>query len=264
MDIPTATPAEIDGEIARIRIEIGRVVQRANLVADSISRLEKDDIYGPRRIPALHAELKDLNVREDALRGELAPYSLEYAARGGWTRYFLVNNSTGHVHSSMECSTCFVSTEYRWLTGESGKSAEDLVELAGERACTVCFPWAPVDALKRASAFRSDSEEAAIARAKKRAEAAEAKATKAITNPDGTPLEISVSGMRPEVIKTERAAAIEVVDQLWYQKYYSDPQEREATVVQLLAALAAKRGTSVEEERAAAEKRLVARIKREG
>ena len=33
----------------------------------------------------------------------------------GWSRFFLVTSSTGHVHSSTSCSTCRPTTTYGWL-----------------------------------------------------------------------------------------------------------------------------------------------------
>jgi hypothetical protein len=60
-----------------------------------------------------------------------------------WSRFFIVNNTNGHVHSSMHCTTCFVTTAFGWLPELSGGTEEDMVEQFGETACTVCFPSAP-------------------------------------------------------------------------------------------------------------------------
>lgn len=60
-----------------------------------------------------------------------------------WSRFFIVNNTNGHVHSSMHCTTCFVTTAFGWLPELSGGTEEEMVEQFGETACTVCFPSAP-------------------------------------------------------------------------------------------------------------------------
>jgi hypothetical protein len=68
---------------------------------------------------------------------------LEFALRGGWSRYFLVTNTGGHVHRGMNCSTCFQTTEYAWLVDLADCDEAAMVAEYGEMACTVCFPDAP-------------------------------------------------------------------------------------------------------------------------
>jgi hypothetical protein len=68
-----------------------------------------------------------------------------------WTRAFLVINSNGHVHSSMDCSTCFSTTRYNWLIQYSNDDENTIVEDAGKDACTICYPSAPAEVLNRAS-----------------------------------------------------------------------------------------------------------------
>jgi hypothetical protein len=250
MDITTATPAEIDAEIARLEAEYARAYAILDRKASTPAAREQAS--------------RDAQAAREALN----PLNAEFERRGGWNRYFLVEG--GHLHydvSSYRCSRT-ITTRHYWPTELADLPVDEVVALAGERACTVCFPGAPVAVLKRPSKLQTKSEAeqvaAAAERAQKRSEAAKAKAAKAIVDPEtGGELVVNTYGWA-ETIKTERAAAIELVNQLWYQKYYSDPQDRDAAVAQLLAALAAKRGTTIEEERAAAEKRLAARIKREG
>ena len=69
----------------------------------------------------------------------------EYA---GWSRFFLALSSNGHIHSSLNCSTCnhgFDGTQFSWLTSLSGLNEEDAVREQGARLCSVCFPSAPVE-----------------------------------------------------------------------------------------------------------------------
>lgn len=61
----------------------------------------------------------------------------------GWSRFFLVTNTNGHIHSSMNCSTCFPSTQFAWLPTLSGLTEADAVADQGEILCSVCFPSAP-------------------------------------------------------------------------------------------------------------------------
>jgi hypothetical protein len=64
----------------------------------------------------------------------------------GWSRFFLVHG--GHIHSSMDCSTCNKvgkATSFGWLPELSGLTEADAVAQHGAILCTVCFPSAPVE-----------------------------------------------------------------------------------------------------------------------
>ena len=63
----------------------------------------------------------------------------------GWSRFFLVTSSKGHIHASMNCSTCNWKTTFGWLPDVSGLDEEAAVEAHGALLCTVCFPSAPVE-----------------------------------------------------------------------------------------------------------------------
>lgn len=100
----------------------------------------------------------------------------------GWSRFFLVQNANGHIHSSMSCSSCTFTTQFGWLTDMSGLTEADAVAAHGERLCTVCFPSAPsnwtegyyerLTAERKAerAAAKADKAAAKAARAAKRAE----------------------------------------------------------------------------------------------
>lgn len=134
------------------------------------------------------AKLTAMRVQHEAVMGELDQLNAQYT---GWERYFLVTNAGGHVHSSTRCSTCRWTTEFMWLTELSGKSNEELVEMAGERACTVCFPEAPVDVTKRPSYLKYDVEarEAKAVRDAEKAAKLVDKMAKALL-PDGSELKL--------------------------------------------------------------------------
>lgn len=77
-----------------------------------------------------------------ALRAEVLALEDQY---DGWSRFFLVTSSDGHIHSSMRCSTCTPSTTFGWLPDMSGRTEADVVAEHGALLCSVCFPSAPVD-----------------------------------------------------------------------------------------------------------------------
>jgi hypothetical protein len=83
----------------------------------------------------LKADLARLDAKSDALN---AKYT-------GWSRFFLVTSSAGHVHSSMNCSTTYPTTRFGWLPNLSGKGEEEAVKELGPTLCTVCFPSAPTE-----------------------------------------------------------------------------------------------------------------------
>jgi hypothetical protein len=65
----------------------------------------------------------------------------------GWSRFFVVTSSNGHIHSSRACSTCYPTTTYGWLPNLSGKTEAEAIKHFGpaaEALCSVCFPNAPV------------------------------------------------------------------------------------------------------------------------
>jgi len=176
-------------------------------------------------------------------RAERTKLKIEFNRRGGWTRAFAVPN--GHVHQSTSCGTCFPTTRFGWLPQVSGFNEAEIVELAGERACTVCYPSAPVDVLRRASRLFTEDEAANSAAKAVRATELEtkraAKAAKAITNADGSPLRGKWG-----IIATERTAEIEAVDMV-HNLLAFDYEIDQQCFDNIVAALAHKRGQTVEE-----------------
>jgi len=128
-----------------------------------------------------------------------------------WTRAFLVTNAGGHVHSSMECSTCRPTTTYEWLTEYSAANEDDIVAAAGELACTICYPSAPADILNQPATIQSAHRAQAAAEATQcadaRAQRDAARRAKAPTA-SGEPLRVPsrYRGDRWEEIRTERTA----------------------------------------------------------
>lgn len=268
MNVTTATPAEIDTELARLEREQATLEGQIELLK---ARMVKNS----ERIVSLNSE---------------------YIRRGTWTRVYRVNNSNGHVHDTTACRNTRYSTEFVWFPQYSGLSAEEIVELAGEYTCLTCFGAVRADILKAREGrpcrietddqrkSREEREAAAKALAEKRAVAA----SKAITDVDGSPLRDG-SGF---VVKTEVTAQRYYVEAacdaiVWnttnrgwtpvgetseqlqarcdrFTKEYSEVAER------LLTALAAKRhgvtegqelADAIEVERAAMAKKVDAKVK---
>jgi hypothetical protein len=182
-DLTTASPVEIDTEIARlseeladVEAQIARLNERiANKVTRSHTQLHAD------RYVAMNYQAQDIVALHDAVAAaqdfadELAPLHAEYIRRGRWNRYFLVKNVNGHVHRSTRCGTCFATTSYAWLVELADQPVAEMVEEWGEQACTACFPGAP--SFPR---FSQPSKATQAERAAKAAEKAEREAAKAL------------------------------------------------------------------------------------
>jgi hypothetical protein len=116
----------------------------AKAKAEEIAANETIGYIAQQAIDAL-AEYDEKLAAKAAIRDEARPLNEEFVARGGWHRAFMV--ADGHVHSSMYCSTCNKGrrpTRFAWMVEYSGKDEAEIVEAAGWRACTVCYPSAPV------------------------------------------------------------------------------------------------------------------------
>lgn len=198
---------------------------------------------GAENVHAAYGDLHTLRQHVLVNRAERAKISTEFDRRGGWTRAWAVPN--GHVHNSRQCDTCYPTTEFGWLPQVSGLNETEIVELAGERACTRCYPSAPVDVLKRATRLHTAEEQVDLQqkaqRAQEQAEKRAAKAAKGITNPDGSPLRGEYS-----VIKTEIAARNEVLRSLdsllWYGLGHPSAGEWVHLAERCIQALAHKQG----------------------
>lgn len=177
----------------------------------------------------------------------------EFERRGRWTRAYLVTD--GHVHSSRDCSTCNKGaspTLFDWRTELSGMTMSEIVEQASDRACTVCYPDAPVArGLKVPTSSLSTPEERdrqaeRDARQRARQRARDAKAAKAalnaITGIDGKPLRENVNregAQHGSILKTITSARTRLKDFCWYQYAWGDDQgDRERSIRHLARALA--------------------------
>lgn len=215
-------------------------------------------------------EFNALAIEKQELTIEAFALNAVWVENGRWTRAFLVVNNNGHVHKDMMCSTCFDTTRFTWLTQYSASTEVEIVEDAGEDACTVCYPSAPAEVLNRPSVIvTADKIEKAKAKAERDAKKAEREAKRIATAPtiDGSPLTVRSSwASYREVLKTERSARI------WYTNTRErlevqsnvEPEEREERMLdceKVLVALAEKHGVDVEAIREELEKKVQKKVK---
>lgn len=259
------TPIEIDTALAEL-------YNKQHDLRISIMRTEQEIVYVVKYNPNNEARKEKVVRRLESLKGVLAELNTEIAEieklYTGWTRAFIVSNANGHIHSTMSCNTCFPTTRFIWLPNLSGEDRMKIAELAGESACSVCYPDAPSEYFLRKSQLEDPEKTRAREEreAKKKEREAKALAT-GITNPDGTPLIIKERKYR-ETIKTERTAQIWAVDNLYWMGQYADKdwlvaelEERKQNHEIVLTALAHKRGTSVEEQRILIESKSATKFK---
>lgn len=277
------SPVDIDTVLAELHYEVFKAMahkdsaeQEAGRYQARLDRLTDFErgLYAKQyqsRIDRALERAEEAQRAIDDARERTQPYEAEFRARGGWTRAFLV--SGGHVHRSMSCSTCFPTTQYAWMTDYSGKSEDEIVEAAGERACTVCYPSAPVDTLRRPSKMLTPDEVAAAEAKKQRESAREAKRAeqeaKAITSPDGSELRDGINMPVRTVVAAERALVESLSDYVIAverrrRDVHPDWQSQQEQVRdRLVAALAHKRGVSAEQVLAEAMERAQKKFKRD-
>jgi hypothetical protein len=225
------------------------------------------------------------------LAAEIKAYTDEYQRQGGWNRVFLAQSRDGHAHNGTECTQCHKGeerTRFAWLVQYSGETEEEIVADAGWRACTTCYPSAPVGDEKTlpTKMFTPDEVEARKAREEReqaRTQRAADKTAKGITALDGSPLR-DRHGSR---IETERTAVIEAADglserykRLRFQQLreadpglspflYSDEDKAKheergrADALRLVEAIAHKRGTTADEVLAELEPKAQAKARRD-
>ena len=141
---------KIDTELSSCYDKRWNLVSNLDSAIDSVKFYEK---YYPTSVEKIQEGIKKIEKIESEIgivNAEIIKLNAIYN-QDPWTRAFLVINSNGHVHSSMDCSTCFATTRYNWLVQYSNDDENTIVEDAGETACTICYPSAPAEVLNRPS-----------------------------------------------------------------------------------------------------------------
>lgn len=239
-DLATLTPSAIDRLTAEAEHTYAVAATRAQHYAAYVERYGHNS-YG--------ADAAHYAAEAEKACAALTPLHAEYSRRP-WARYWLVANVGGHVHTSRDCHTCFADTQYAWQPELAGMTPDEVVEVIGATACTVCIPSAPTHPRfsDGQSAWAKRDAAAKAERDAEKAAKAAAKAAKAITAPDGTPLRSEYG-----TIKTERAARNEIVNRLRAFRWYGAPED-EADARRLAEAVAHKTGEAVEDVLAKARK----------
>ncbi|MBF4459385.1 hypothetical protein [Pseudoclavibacter sp. VKM Ac-2867] len=214
------TPFDVDTELNEVLGGLSAAEQMKAVALRQLTVVQQSDErlrYGmtrAQRLEEAQAKVEEARALIEPLRAQMDSIDEEHARRGRWPRAFVVPQ--GHVHSSLGCTTCYPTTRFQLLPEYSGKTEDELVEDAGDRACTVCLPSAPVDRpTKMELPEERQAREARQAQTQERDEKKLAAAAKAITTPDGEPLKVGGWASRwPTTIKTERAAMTEAKSQL--------------------------------------------------
>lgn len=258
MDLTTATPAEIDAILADLLARRAAAMGRAERYVGLARGAE--NVHDTHTAERYEAEAARHAEEANQLDRSAAPLDAEYVRRGGWTRAYVVQG--GHVHRSTTCFTLQIGTRVGWLTEVSGMTADEVVDLAGERACTFCYPDAPVAVLARPSRLKEDvaAREADTAAQAEKAAKRAAKDAKKITNPDGTPLR-GRWGIIGSAVTAWNEAVSDLADVELYG--YSWSSENELANQAIVAALAAKLGQTEEEIRTTLKTKVAAKVKRE-
>lgn len=140
------TPSQVDEILAKNYYRASTLEDRAERLRDSIKRYDEREAMGRIQHPGNRTQSVDGLAKAEAelalIAEENEPLEAIYKAQR-WNRYFLVQNTGGHVHRGMRCTSCFPTTRYAWLTTLSDCDEGQMIEEWGETACTVCFPNAP-------------------------------------------------------------------------------------------------------------------------
>lgn len=299
MDLATATPVEIDTELAKLDAEAFDLFDALGSTLDDLHRRAGDSkvrsgrsyrwsmreseaitavqaIAGsrdafPHTVRAATNSLAAVEAAREAIKANAAAaYKLdaEYRRRP-WTRAFLaITNGKGHVHTTQDCATCnngLGRTQFDWRVEYSGAPQEQIVADAGERACTVCYPDAPVDTRNRPTKIFSADEitaaEARIQRAAKMAARDAQKLAKAITL-DGSELRVPANGSHSSAtFRTETAARNWVVAEIGGHSGFGYSLNQ-VGVDMITEALAIKHGVTIEAETADIEQRVTRWVKK--
>lgn len=231
------TPAQIDAELNRLGYQRAVLMDRAENLRKAAAQARSRRVPDHAHADRLQAQADECTPRIRELAEQMRPLNDEYDRRGGWPRAYLVQNNSGHVHSSTHCASCYPTTRYAWLTDYSGKTEDEIVYASGELACTVCYPSAPVDVLKRVGEIRRPGDVEREQRAAEKAAKAQAAAAAAVIDPN----------TGKTLYKTERAATNAIASELWNLRWYGtdhpSAQRWTHTIDAAINALAAKQDT---------------------
>ena len=134
---------EIDKKLDCLYAKKGglRVSKESKLQCLELIKKRANDVNYEQRLilelAIVENELKEIQEKIDSLEKVYSEHK--------WNRAFICTNGNGHVHKTMLCSTCYVTTRFAWMTDYSASTEQEIVEAAGSDACTICYPTAPVE-----------------------------------------------------------------------------------------------------------------------
>jgi hypothetical protein len=233
-NIFTASPAEIDTEIASLQ---GQISACTAMIDRNHRAIQTGELPAAKRATLVEV-IDEAMGRRSVLSNVVYALESEYGRRGGWARYYVVDNNNGHLHTNTRCQNTYETTEWVWMPGMSGMTKAEAVAEGGSLTCLSCFPEFRAEIeLGREPRFetprmKKTREEREAAAAKKAEKIAKATAN-GITDVDGSPLKDDDG----YVIKTLRTAQIKAVDaqeQSELDKIYADQAETESHATQLL------------------------------
>lgn len=193
-----------------------------------------------------------------------------YRDRGSWNRAYLVPD--GHLHKSMNCSTCNkgeTPTKFQFMTDYSGENEKQIVQAAGYRACTTCYPTAPVgDSNSLPSKMLTDDEkkrDEERAEQKQKLEKKKVDAVSKAPTAHGEPLSLKTLSHYPEEFKTERALSTWYVNSISGSQPYEqkDKDTMKAARYKAIYNLALKHDKSIAEVQQEFQKKIVSKSKRD-
>jgi hypothetical protein len=277
----TATPAEIDTELAALQYKLDELHRAIDRNAHRMDQTKSE-----HSLNVIETIIHDLRGKSHLVNDLIVALEKEYRRRGGWMRVFAVNNSNGHFHRTRRCRNTYDTTDWVWMPELSGLTNAEVVDRTGKMSCLTCFAGQreEIEKGREATVFtpaQAKAREEQAAAAEKKAAKAKIAAEKGITAPDGSPLfEVrsdDKGGFRTTtyVIKTEvsarRHAMTAAFDLFFYNVKHPASEGRvhpqtaawEETVRTCTEAVAAKTGETVESLRAEIDKKVEAKYRRE-
>jgi len=212
---------KIDTELSQLHNQRWSLVSKLESAEDTKKFYEKHYATRVEEINKAIEKIAEIKSEIFKVNGQIRDLDAIYD-QDPWTRAFLVLASNGHVHSSLDCSTCFPTTRYQWLIQYSNDDENTIVEDAGQDACTICYPSAPAETLNRPSRIvTADKIAKAQAKAEREAKKAERIAKEKANAPTASGKFLTYKeGKWTREIKTERSAITE-----WYSQYADSQRE---------------------------------------
>lgn len=153
----------IDTEIAAEQAKLAKILR---VIAREERYRDATDRYRSHYFDAeVYAEA------QEACRKIQAAVAALVAQYTGWERYYHVTNANGHVHTTMNCATCYAETEFAWRTDLSGLTEAEVVAREAYQACTVCMPIAPAEQKAARERFNAAQRAAKLAERTAKADA---------------------------------------------------------------------------------------------